>query len=62
VLVARLHAGIVSGHAENLPRIDAVPASGKLSLGDLQPDSSITLLHEEEAAINELIRSLGSEQ
>lgn len=61
VLVARLHANITSGNqAEHWPRIDAVPAFGKLALGSLRPDSSVTLLHDEEAAVNELISSLGT--
>ena len=45
VLVARLH---------------AVPAFAKLPLGDLRPDSSVTLLHDQEAAINDLMSSLGT--
>lgn len=63
VLIARLHADIASGdRAEHTPRIDAVPASAKLALGSLRPDSSIALLHDEEASINELMSSLGSER
>lgn len=63
VLVARLHAAITSGTpAQHLPRIDAVPAFAKLPLGDLRPDSSVTLLHDEEATINELMSSLGTER
>ena len=62
VLVARLHADIASGNlAHHPPRIDAVPASTKLPLGDLQPDSSVTLLHDEAPAINDLMRSLGAD-
>lgn len=63
VLVARLHANITSGHAsEDSPRVDAVPAYAKLPLGDLRPDGSITLLHDQEAAINDLMSSLGAER
>jgi HD-like signal output (HDOD) protein len=63
VLVARLHASIAAGNdGHDLPRIDAVPAFAKLPLGDLRPDSSVTLLHDEEDAINELMRSLGTDQ
>ena len=63
VLIARLHADIGSSSPEeNRPRIDAVPAFTKLSLGDLQPDSSVTLLHDEESAINDLMRSLGADR
>jgi HD-like signal output (HDOD) protein len=62
VLVARLHADIASGNtAHNPPRIDAVPAFNKLPLGDLEPDSSLKLLHDEEPAINDLMRSLGAD-
>jgi HD-like signal output (HDOD) protein len=61
VLVARLHAEITSGgNAQNVPRIDAVPASRKLPLGNLRADSSIALLHDEAATINDLIGSLGA--
>jgi HD-like signal output (HDOD) protein len=63
VLVARLHANITSGNqAENWPRIDAVPASAKLALGNLRPDGSIALLHDEEASIDELMNSLGADR
>jgi HD-like signal output (HDOD) protein len=63
VLIARLHDNIATGKGgQNLPRIDAVPASAKLPLGELEPDSSLTLLHNEEATINELMRSLGHDQ
>jgi HD-like signal output (HDOD) protein len=63
VLVARLHAHITSGgQAENWPRIGAVPASAKLALGDLRPDGSIALLHDEEASIDELMNSLGADR
>jgi HD-like signal output (HDOD) protein len=60
VLIARLHDNIVAGK-QNLPRIDAVPASAKLPLGELQPDGSLTLLHDEDATIKELMRSLGQD-
>lgn len=61
VLVARLHAEIASGEgAQPLPRIDAVPASAKLALGDLRPDGSLALLHEEAATVDELMGSLGT--
>jgi HD-like signal output (HDOD) protein len=60
VLVARLHANIVAGNtAEPAPRVDAVPAFHKLPLGDLRPDGSIALLHDQQAAIDELMSSLG---
>jgi HD-like signal output (HDOD) protein len=60
VLVARLHANIVSGNeSQHSPRIDAVPAFNKLPLGGLEPDGSVTLLHDERAAIDDLMSSLG---
>jgi HD-like signal output (HDOD) protein len=63
VLVARLHADITaSNRAGHAPRIDAVPASAKLPIGDLRPDGSIALLHDEEVSINELMSSLGTDR
>ena len=63
VLVARLHADITSANQpQHSPRIDAVPAFAKLALGDLRPDGSITLLHDEEATINDLMGSLGTDR
>ena len=63
VLVARLHADITSGHqAQHSPRIDAVPAFAKLPLGTLRQDGSVTLLHDEEATINDLMSSLGTDR
>jgi hypothetical protein len=59
--VARLHAEIASGDgAQHRPRIDAVPAFAKLALGDLRPDGSLALLHDEATAIDELRSSLGT--
>lgn len=63
VLVARLHANITSGNpAPDLPRVDAVPAFAKFPIGGLLPDSSIAVLHEEAAAIDELMSSLGTDR
>jgi HD-like signal output (HDOD) protein len=63
VLIARLHADITSGkQAERPPRVDAVPAFAKLPLGTLRPDSSVALLHDEEATINDLMSSLGTDR
>jgi HD-like signal output (HDOD) protein len=60
VLVARLHANITSSNpVQNLPRIDTVPAFAKLPLGNLRPDGSIAVLHDEQAAIDDLMSSLG---
>lgn len=54
---------ITSGNqAQHSPRIDSVPAFAKLPLGDLRPDSSVTLLHDEEATINDLMGSLGTDR
>jgi HD-like signal output (HDOD) protein len=63
VLVARLHADITSGNqVQQSPRIDAVPASAKLALGALRPDSSVALLHDEAATIDDLMSSLGTDR
>jgi len=61
VLLARLHESIVRGETDGLPRIDEVPAFAKFSLGGLFPDSSLELLHDEEAAVNDVMRVLGAE-
>jgi HD-like signal output (HDOD) protein len=61
VLVARLHANITAGNqAQPSPRVDAVPAFRKLALGNVEPDGSITLLHDEAASINDLMSALGT--
>jgi HD-like signal output (HDOD) protein len=61
VLVARLHANIAAGNqAQDSPRVDAVPAFAKFPLGTLRADSSIAVLHDEEAAIAALVSALGS--
>jgi len=61
VLLARLHAHIVDGAADGLPRIDAIPAFKKLDLGPLQDDSSFDVLHREEPAVSAIMRSLGAD-
>jgi len=63
VLLARLHANITAGNqAQASPRVDTVPAFRKLALGDLHPDGSITVLHDEAESINELMSSLGADR
>jgi HD-like signal output (HDOD) protein len=63
VLVARLHANITSGdQPHSSPRVDAVPAYAKLPLRELLPDSSIKLLHDEAAAIADLMSSIGADR
>jgi len=62
VLLARLHDNIVEGKASSLPRIDEVPAFAKFPLGGLLPDSSLELLHEEQASVNDVMRALGANQ
>ena len=63
MLVARLHANITSDHqAQHSPRIDAVPAFAKLPLGNLRPDGSVALLHDEEGTIRDLMSSLGTDR
>lgn len=62
VLIASLHDSIVEGETDDLPRIDEVPAFAKLPLGDLLPDSSLQLLHDEEASVQDVMRALGADQ
>jgi HD-like signal output (HDOD) protein len=59
VLIARLHACIGTAELQNCPRIDQVPASGKLPLGPLQPDESLLMLAEAETEVREVEQALG---
>jgi HD-like signal output (HDOD) protein len=61
VLLARLHALIVAGKTDGLPRIDEVPAYAKLDLGPLREDSSFDYLHQEEEAVRNIISALGAD-
>ena len=61
VLIARLHSGIVGGKTEDLPRVDEVPAYGKLPLGELRDDSSLEFLHAQDAAVRDVMGALGAE-
>ena len=62
VLLARLHDNIVEGTANGLPRIDEVPAFAKFPLGGVLPDSSLELLQDERASVNDVMRALGAGQ
>ena len=62
VLLARLHDQIVKGKANDLPGIDQVPAFAKFPLGEVLPDSTLALLHEERAAVDEIMRALGADR
>jgi HD-like signal output (HDOD) protein len=59
VLIARLHAGLGTPLQSHCPRIDHVPAFGKLPLGALRPDDSVAVLAEAEAEVRELTEMLG---
>ncbi|MEL7187645.1 MAG: HDOD domain-containing protein [Pseudomonadota bacterium] len=61
VLLARLHDRIVAGQADELPRIDELPAFAKFPLGALLPDSSLEILDAEQEAVNGLVRALGGQ-
>lgn len=62
VLLARLHDKIVEGQADGLPRIDEVPAFSKFPLGSVQPDSSLQILHAEQASVDDVMRALGADR
>ncbi len=62
VLLARLHDNIVDGKTSGSPRIDEVPAFAKFPLGGMLPDSSLELLHEERASVNDVMRALGADR
>ncbi len=61
VLVARLHDGIVQGQSDGLPRMHEVPAFAKFDFGGLLPDSSLEFLHNQQAAVEEMMRVLGAD-
>ena len=60
VLVARLHGQIAAGQAEDVPRLDEVPAFSKFPFGGLLPDSSLEVLEERAADVNDVMRALGA--
>jgi HD-like signal output (HDOD) protein len=59
VLLARLHDKIVQGNSEGLPKIDQIPAFAKFSIGELELDSSLAILNQEQAMVTSVMRSLG---
>ncbi len=61
VLLARLHARIVEGQTDELPRIDELPAFTKFPLGGVLPDSSLEILDAEQEAVNSVVRALGGQ-
>lgn len=60
VLVARLHGTIVWEFSDELPRLDTVPAFAKLPVGAVGADSSLELLHDNEASVIEVMHLLGA--
>lgn len=46
VLIAQLHSYVGTARMQSLPRIDELPAFGKLALGKLNPDLSLKVLDE----------------
>lgn len=59
VIVARLHAAVGSDEMQELPRINEVPAFGKLPLGDVGPDASLDFLREADAEVRDVMKMLG---
>ena len=59
VLIARLHAAVGAQDMHEAPKINEVPAYGKLPLGDIGPDESLAFLREADAEVNELMQVLG---
>lgn len=54
VLLAKLHAAIGKPAQADMPRIDAVPAFGKLAEGHLTPQSSLAALEDAAADVREI--------
>lgn len=52
VLIAQLHASIGTPQMANLPRIDQIPAFGKLALGQLTPRHSLGILEKAQREIS----------
>ncbi len=59
VLIARLHAGVGDAGQHEQPRINEVPAFGRLGLDGLGPDESLQMLTDAEADVRDLMRMLG---
>jgi HD-like signal output (HDOD) protein len=59
VLIARLHTCLGTPQQSRCPRIDHVPAFGKLQLGTLKPDDSLAVLAEADAEVREVTEMLG---
>jgi HD-like signal output (HDOD) protein len=60
VILASLNERIAEGQADDLPRLDQLPAFGKFPLGGLLPDSRLEILEEEAAAVQDVMRALGA--
>lgn len=60
IIIAQLHAmiGRPESKAENIPRLDEVPAFTKLALGKLTPELSIKVLEQAKEQINETMNLL----
>jgi HD-like signal output (HDOD) protein len=59
VLIARAHVIVASPQGGERPRLDRMPAYGKLSLGPLAPDDSLAMFSEAEADVREVEELLG---
>ena len=59
VLIARIHASIGRMKITELPPINKVPAFSKLPLGELCPDTSLQVLREAEATVQDVMQMLG---
>lgn len=60
VLLARLHDCAAQEKAEDLPRIDTIPAASKLPIGEVLEDGSLALLRAEESSVAEIVHVLGA--
>ncbi len=62
VLLARLHEATVQGSADDLPRVDEVPAFQKFPLGEVLPEGGLEILQREEGAVRDVLTALGAGQ
>lgn len=58
VLLARLHCYVGTKRMQKLPRINQLPAFHKLTLGDLTPEMSLSIIQEAREDIREIQKSL----
>ena len=60
VLLASLNERLAEGPADDLPRLDTLPAFAKYPVGAVLPDSRLAILEEEAASVQAIMQALGA--